>query len=165
MGSSVTEMFFGEYRHQLDEKCRLRIPAKLKEQLGAHPFIMKGPNKCLLVLKQDKANEFLDRQFGNVDMLDPKNNLSLRSITSSAFYAEEDKQGRILIPNKLLEHAGFKVKGGEIASRSVVTIGVMNRVEIWCEEVWDEYSDVDPDEFDNRLTETLEAMRKSARSE
>ena len=152
-------MFFGEYRHQLDEKCRVRIPAKLKEQLGSHPFIMKGPNECLLVLKQDDANEFLTRQFGNVDMVDPKNNASLRMITSSAFFADEDKQGRILIPNRLLEHAGFKVKNGEMVSRNVVTIGAFNRVEIWCEEVWDKYSDMDSEEFDKRLAETLNANK------
>ena len=121
-------MFFGEYRHQLDEKCRVRIPAKLKEQLGSHPFIMKGPNECLLVLKQDDANEFLTRQFGNVDMVDPKNNASLRMITSSAFFADEDKQGRILLPSVLREFAGIQ--------KEVVLAGVVSRIEIWSKDRW-----------------------------
>lgn len=155
-------MFFGEYRHQIDEKCRIRIPAKLREQLGVRPFIMKGPNNCLIVLKEEDANVMLARQFEGIEMVDPKLNFSLRMLTSSAFFAEEDKQGRIIIPAKLLEHIKLKDKNGEVVSRNVVTIGAFNRVEIWGEEAWDEYSDIDSEEFDLRLSETLKAGKTSS---
>ena len=148
---SVENMFLSEYRHQMDEKCRIRIPAKLRDALDANPFIMKGPNGCLLVINKREAKEFLNKEFGHVNMLDPKNNKALRMMASSAFFAEEDKQGRIILPTKLLEHAGFKQKDGEIVSRNVVTIGALDHVEIWCEEVWDEYSTGDADDYDASL--------------
>ncbi|MDR2201943.1 MAG: hypothetical protein LBP26_04180 [Clostridiales bacterium] len=154
-------MFFGEYRHQLDEKCRIRIPAKLREDLGEKPFVMRGPNHSLIVLREADANAMLTSQFGDVDMVDPsEDNFTLRMLTSSAFFAEEDKQGRILLPNKLLEHAGFKKKGSDEVNRNAVTIGALNRIEIWCESVWDGYyGDVPAEEFDKRLSERLKNKR------
>ena len=145
---AVENMFFNEYRHQMDEKSRIRIPAKLKEHLDPNPFITKGPNGCLIVLNQSDAKEFMQREFGHMNMLDPANNKARRLMSSSAFLAEEDKQGRFVLPTGLLKHAGFMQKDGTMVSRNVVTIGAIDHIEIWCEEVWDEYSEGDADDYD-----------------
>lgn len=137
-------MFFGEYRHQIDEKGRLRIPAKLKEQLGEHPFITRGANNCLLVLAEEEASKLFENKFGNADIVDSVNSKGLRLMASSGFPAVEDNQGRILLPQNLLKHSGIK--------KNVVTIGAYNRVEIWSEENWEIYSNVDAEEFDKCFT-------------
>lgn len=133
-------MFFGEYHHQIDEKGRLRIPTKLREQLGDNPFITRGSNNSLIVMPAEDAADMFKQRFGNVDIVDPENNKALRLMASSGFPATEDKQGRILLPQHLLRHSGIQ--------KNVVTIGAYNRVEIWSEENWDVYSNVDSVEFD-----------------
>lgn len=136
-------MFFGEYRHQIDEKGRVRIPSKLKDLLGDNPFITKGSNNCLFVIPKEQATKMFTDKFGGIDFTDPVNNKALRLLTASGTYAEEDKQGRILLPSSLLKHSKI--------SKNIVTIGAFNRVEIWSEENWDEYSNVDSEEFDKCL--------------
>lgn len=136
-------MFCGEYRHQLDEKCRIRIPTKLKDLLGEHPFITCGANNCLIVLPRAEADKIFEARFRSLDMLDPVGNKTIRIMASRGFVAEEDKAGRILLPQNLIRHAGIK--------KNIVTIGVYNRVEIWSEENWELYSDLDANDFDECL--------------
>ena len=142
-------MFFGEYRHQIDEKGRIRIPPKLKDMLGENPFITCGANNCLIVLPKQDADRIFDERFRSLDVLDPVNSKSVRIMASRGFIAEEDKAGRVLLPQNLIQHAGIL--------KNVVTIGAYNRVEIWSEENWNEYSDIDADAFDECLKAASEA--------
>ena len=136
-------MYFGEYRHQMDEKGRIRIPPKLKAMLGEHPFITRSggnsPNKCLIVLPEKDAARIFDAEFGTLNVL-TDDSKSVRVMASSGFVAEEDKAGRILLPQRLMEHAGL--------NKNIVTLGAYNRVEIWDEESWDAYSkgEAEPDD-------------------
>ena len=127
-------MFFGEYRHQIDEKGRIRIPPKLKAQLGERPFITRSSStsvhKCVIVLPAEDAAKIFDAEFGTLSAL-TDDSKSVRVMASSGFVAEEDKAGRILLPQRLIEHAGLH--------KNAVTIGAYNRVEIWSEESWDAY--------------------------
>lgn len=136
-------MYFGEYRHQIDEKGRIRIPPKLKAQLGENPFITRGSNNCLIVLPKNEATRIFDEKFRSLDVLDPVHSKSVRIMASGGFEAEEDKAGRILLPQHLIRHAGL--------IKNIVTIGAYNRVEIWSEENWNAYSDIDSAEFDECL--------------
>ena len=130
----------GEFRHQIDEKGRFRIPAKLKELLGENPFITRGSNRSLIVLRAEDAEKMFDERFGNIDALDPENNKAFRILSSGGFNAEEDKQGRILLPQALIKYAGIV--------KNIVSIGLHKRVEIWSEEAWEKYIDLTPEEFD-----------------
>lgn len=121
----------GTYRHQLDEKSRVRIPAKFKEKLGDTPFITKGTNGCLFVYSAEEAEKTFFKKFENNDFMDESESRVIRMLTSNAMWAEEDKQGRILLDSELINHAGIK--------KNIVTIGVYNRVEIWSEENWEKY--------------------------
>lgn len=132
--------FFGTYRHQIDEKGRLRIPAKLKDRLGEHPFITRGPKRSLLVIPEGDAERLFEERFQMLDPLDPESSKALRIMASSGFFAEEDKQGRILLPSVLIAHAGIK--------KNIVTIGSYTWVEIWSEENWEPYGNADPETFD-----------------
>lgn len=127
-------MYIGEYRHQMDEKGRIRIPPKLKAQLGENPFITRSSatsaHKCLIVLPCAKATEIFNAEFGNLSVL-TDDSKSVRVMASSGFMAEEDKAGRVLLPQRLIEHAGL--------GKNIVTVGAFNRVEIWSEQAWEAY--------------------------
>lgn len=126
-------MYFGEYRHQIDEKGRIRIPTKLKAQLGERPFITRSANnahKCLRVLPGAQANEIFNAEFGGLSVL-TDDSKAVRIMASSGFMAEEDKAGRILLPQRLIDYAHL--------SKNIVTVGVFNRVEIWDEDEWEAY--------------------------
>ncbi len=136
-------MFIGSYRHQLDEKMRIRIPVKLKAELGEKPFITIGSNNSLILYKNDDGERMLQEIYGKVNEHDPIKNRAMRMLASSGFFADEDKQGRIILPQAMLKHAKINKK--------IVTIGAVARVEIWSEEVWDEYTSDEEMTFDECL--------------
>ncbi len=132
-------MFIGQQSHQIDEKGRIRIPSKFKDELGHKPFITCGSNGCLFVYSGEEAKKVLFKKFNDNDFADAKSAKALRMLMSNAIFAEEDKQGRILLPQNLISHAGI--------IKNIVTIGAFNRVEIWSEERWNSYNQgVDFDE-------------------
>ena len=125
-------LLFGTYEHQMDEKKRIRIPAKLKDALGTTPIIMKVNCPYLVVYSQERASEVIRNRFaalidegGDEDNPDME---KLRDLTSNAQNAEEDKQGRVKLDGALVSHANLK--------KNVVTIGMVDRAEIWSAEDW-----------------------------
>ena len=143
------DMLTGEYHHQIDEKGRIRIPAKLKEALGVSPMITRGSNGCLFVFSKEQAKMF-EGSFDGDDFADTPRTRALRLISSSAVFAEEDKQGRILLPQSLIKKAGIV--------KNIVTIGAYDRVEIWSEERWAAYVEDDNMDFD----ECLKSLKKES---
>ena len=126
-------MLIGTFRHQVDEKKRMRVPSKLKESLGVGFIITKGTNGCLFAFSQDSFNEEVVEKTKNLSMFDAEVQKPLRILMSSAFETEEDNQGRILIPQELRTFASI--------TKKIVFVGVGSRVEIWAEEVWDKYNE------------------------
>ena len=138
-------MLIGEYKHQLDEKNRLRIPAKLKSKLGSNCIAMKGTNGCIFIFSQEEMEQTLNAKLRELPLGDLKAQKSLRTLFSSGYEIEEDAQGRFVLPGYLKEYA--KIKKG------IVSVGVGNRVEIWSQEAWEEYNgDVDFDAVMGDLT-------------
>lgn len=135
----------GTYHHQLDEKSRFRIPAKFKDKLGDTPFITTGTNNCLFVYSSQEAEKTFFKKFEDNDFMDEAQSRVIRMLTANAMWAEEDKQGRILLTNELINHAQIK--------KNIVTIGVYNRVEIWSEENWEKYV-----KENNNLDESLKSV-------
>jgi len=124
-------MLIGTYRHQIDEKCRMRMPTKFKDELGDNFIITKGTNNCLYAFSKDKFSE-LYQKLANLPIFDAEVQKPVRMVLSSAFETEEDKQGRILIAKELREYAKI--------TKNIVFIGSGSRVEIWSEEEWNAYS-------------------------
>lgn len=124
-------MFLGTYRHQIDEKCRLRMPSKFKESLKEGFIVAKGTNGCLFAFSCEEF-EALYKKLENVSLFDIEAQKPIRALLASAFVTEEDKQGRILLPPELRNYAKMV--------KNIVTIGVGNHVEIWAEEVFNEYN-------------------------
>lgn len=127
---SAEAMFLGTYRHQIDQKNRMRVPAKFKNELAGGFVVTKGTNSCLFVLP--KENNELFEKLAALPVFDVEAQKSVRAILSSAFEAEEDAQGRVLLPKELVAHAKIK--------KNIVFVGVGARVEIWAEEEWDAYN-------------------------
>lgn len=131
-------MFFGEFKHSMDEKCRIRIPAKLKQQLGLEFVITKGTNSCLFVFPKNYFEQEFLAKLNSVPTFS-SGQKPIRMLLSSSFQPEEDAQGRFVLPQNLKEHAKIL--------KNLIIIGVGNRIEIWSEEVWNEYKG--NDDFDN----------------
>lgn len=126
-------LFRGTYEHQLDDKNRLRIPAKFKKGLtgeaGEKTYsFARGMNKCIYVFPDDVLDELIEEL--SDERLGESNPASLLFF-SNIFPAEEDAQGRVVLPSRLKAIAGIK--------KDIVTVGRGKRLEIWSEENYNAY--------------------------
>ena len=118
----------GEYQHNIDAKCRLIFPIKLREALGEHFVIFKGLDNCINVYSQEKWAAF-EQQLAAL----PSKARKVQRFFSANFECEPDAQGRILIPQTLREYAGLR--------KDVTVIGMIDHVEIWDSAAWKAYND------------------------
>ena len=121
----------GEYKHSIDAKGRLAMPAKLRDELGERFTVTKGLDGCLAVYpeKEWEAREDRIRGLGNGE----KARRVKRYYFANAFDAQLDAQGRILIPAGLREFADLQ--------KDVVVIGQLDHAEIWNSEKWRIYNE------------------------
>ena len=125
-------MLISTYTHSMDAKGRVFMPAKFREELGENFIISQGIGKCLFVFSQESWLEFAGK-LKNVPITNKEAQHIARLLFASACECIPDKQGRILIPQRLRDFA-------EMADE-VVANGAMTRVELWSKKCWDEYLD------------------------
>lgn len=118
------------YVHQLDAKNRMRIPAKLREKLGADYSVTVGAGGCLCVYSNEQMKELKDT-LKKVNPYREEQVKAARFILFNTWDAEEDKQGRILLPENLRKYAKIQ--------KNVIVFQGPSSIEIWGEEVWNEY--------------------------
>ena len=123
-------MFERVYRHQLDAKNRMRIPAKFRDELGDNYTITCGASGCLYVFSEEEMSK-VKAELSKVSLFDEEAQKPLRLFVAMSWDAEEDKQGRILLPEDLRLYAGLE--------KDVVTIKNLNHLEIWSSSKWAEY--------------------------
>ena len=123
-------MFLGTHLPRLDEKGRLILPARFRDELAEGLVITKGQERCLYVFPVDEWGRITEglraapvtgkalRDYGRV-------------LFASASHEVPDKQGRITVPPGLREYAGL--------SRDCVVIGANTRVEVWDAAAWEQY--------------------------
>lgn len=133
-------MFMGEYKHTIDTKGRLIIPAKFRYDLGENFVITRGLDGCLFAypmsewkLIEDKLRQLPTNKKNNRDFV--------RFLFSDASECSFDSQGRINIPKQLRQHADL--------TKKCVVVGVSNRFEIWAEEQWELSIQETSDNFDD----------------
>lgn len=124
-------MLIGEYKHSLDGKGRISVPAKFRSELGASAIVTKGLEGCLFMYPKSQW-ELMASRLSNMPVSSSNARAFSRLMLSGAMEVEIDRLGRALLPGYLREYAGLE---GE----TVVT-GVYNRVEIWDKKSWTEYS-------------------------
>ncbi len=123
-------MFIGEYQHSIDNKGRLQIPAKLKQQLGKGAVVTKGLDNCLFLYPQ-KAWQVLADKLAKLPISKASTRAFARLMLAGAMDVEIDKQGRMLVPEYLRSYASLK--------RKVVIAGLYSRLEIWDQDLWNKY--------------------------
>ncbi len=118
----------GTYKHQLDAKFRLRLPAKLRAAFGGDFVVMHGMNGCLYVFGQEYFDACIGAKINAVPNFKQEYQHALRVLTELDI-PEEDAQGRFVLPSELREFAGI--------TKNIVVRGVGQRAEIWDEERWE----------------------------
>ena len=114
----------GEYQHSLDNKGRLFIPAKLRDELGEVFFITISMDRCLCAYSGESWKGLTER----VDAMPFVKQRKMRPLFAHAAKCELDAQGRILIPQNLRDYAGF--------TKNVTVVGCSNHAELWDSEAW-----------------------------
>jgi len=123
-------MLIGEYKHTIDSKKRLAIPAKFRPDLGERAVITKGLENCLVIYTL-REWERLAKKLEELPSAQADARNFVRMMLSGASDAELDKLGRILIPDYLKNYASLK--------KNVAVLGLSNKIEIWDGEKWEEH--------------------------
>ncbi|HTW04795.1 MAG TPA: division/cell wall cluster transcriptional repressor MraZ [Streptosporangiaceae bacterium] len=139
-------MFLGTHTPRLDEKGRLFLPAKYRDELAAGLILTKGQERCVYVFPMPEFERITEAM-----RTAPVTAKGLRDY-SRVFFASAsdevpDKQGRITIPPALREYAAL--------NRDCVVIGANTRLEIWDSQAWASYLDQQEDAFSEAAEEVL----------
>ena len=137
-------MFMGEHNHTVDAKGRIIVPAKFREELGEEFVVTLGLDGCLFVYPNNEWISFVNELKGLPGSKEARQ--LQRYFMAGAANCEVDKQGRILIPQKLRDHAGL--------DKELVFVGVLNKIEIWSKERWESNNTYDNmDEIAEHMSE------------
>lgn len=123
-------MFIGEYNHNLDEKGRLAIPVKFREELKGGAVVTKGLDGCLFLYTISEW-KILAEKLSNLPISQANTRAFARLMLAGAMDVTLDKQGRIIIPDYLRKFVNINKK--------VVINGLYNRLEIWDADNWESY--------------------------
>ena len=143
-------MLSGEYRHSIDLKGRVIIPSKIRDEMGSKIVITRGLDGCLFGYNE-KIWESILEKLNTLPFTKKDARNFTRFMTSGAITLEFDRQGRVNIPNYLNEYASL--------TKDVVIVGVINRIEIWSKDKWEEFmnnnieslSDISENLFDSNF--------------
>lgn len=143
-------MLSGEYHHNIDEKKRLIIPSKVRSEMGDRIVITRGLDGCLFGYNEKNWENIMEK-LNTLPFTKRDARNFTRFLTSGATLLEFDKQGRIVIPSYLLDYASLE--------KEIVIVGVINRIEIWANNKWEEFmtnnvdnlSDISENLFDSSL--------------
>ena len=133
-------MFTGEYRHTIDAKGRIAVPARFRGDLAGIAFVSRWMDGCLAIFPKDAWNELADR-VASLQVSDASARNFARFLFGGAFEIELDRQGRAVLPAGLRAEAGLN---GE-----AVVVGMRDHLEIWQPDRWAAYSSAmsDPEVF------------------
>ena len=124
-------MFTGEYRHSVDEKGRVAVPARFRAQLAEGAVISRWLDGCLAIHTRAGWDELSSRVAG-LPITDPNSRLFTRYVFAGALEAELDRQGRVVVPAYLREFAGL--------TGDAVIVGSRDHAEIWEPSRWAGYA-------------------------
>jgi MraZ protein len=121
-------MLLGEYEHTLDDKNRLTLPARFRQAFAEGIVVTRGMDGCLFAYTPGDWAALVEGRLATLDPLSKEGRRMQRFFYAGATEAELDKQGRVGIPQALLEHAKL--------GRDVVVAGVHDHLEIWDRAAW-----------------------------
>ncbi len=123
-------MLIGEYKHNIDTKSRMAIPAKFRREIGKRAVVTRGFDNCLFVYPI-KEWEKVAEKLSTLPMGTSDNRNFARMFLAGAVDVSLDSMGRVLIPDYLKKFASIKGR--------VVVTGVYKKLEIWDEGAWEKY--------------------------
>lgn len=131
-------MFLGTYHPLLDDKGRLVLPAKYREDLQGGVVVTRGQERCLYLFTRE---EFRSRteDLQRAPVSNRKTREALRMLAASAHDDVPDKQGRLSLPGPLRRYAGL--------DREIAVVGALSRLEIWDRSAWEQYQLQNEDAF------------------
>ncbi len=130
MVESGDVMLMGEYHHNIDEKGRIIIPSRLRDELGDNVIVTRGLDDCLFLYSMDEWSLLVSKLKSLPFTKRDARNFS-RMFLSGATGCLFDKQGRVKISSPLINYASL--------NHECVIIGVNDRIEIWAKEKWDKF--------------------------
>ncbi len=131
--------FSGEFRVNLDEKNRTRIPAKLRCHLGDDIVVCTGTNGCAFIMDNEEFAKRFETVRLDTKLSDEAKQRLFRKLSASVYHLTEDAQGRFTIPPRIKELIQ--------AEKGLVFLGVWDRIELWSEEKYADYIDPTNDEL------------------
>ncbi len=131
-------MLVGHYDHHMDAKNRVIVPFKLREIEGGEMltnafYLTKGPEGCVFAYTVSAWRRIIEERLGRSALPSRRMRELQRGFAGSAHYCTCDKQGRVVLPQELVDYAGL--------GREVTWIGAADRAEIWDSKGWREYEE------------------------
>lgn len=120
----------GEYHHSIDNKGRIIVPSKFRDELGDMFIITRGLDQCLFGYPVSEW-ALIEEKLKGLPLTKKDARAFTRFFFSGATESELDKQGRINIPAPLLQYGKLE--------KECVILGVSNRIEIWSKQIWEDY--------------------------
>lgn len=140
-------MFLGTYNFKLDDKNRIRVPAKFRADLGDNFYIIIGPNNSLYILGEDSISEMLEKmEF--IPLSDIEGQKAKSTFLASIHSPEIDNQCRFILPQNLRSYAGIE--------KGVVFVGAISKIEVWSQESYDSKNIFGKTSFD----ESMEKLKR-----
>jgi len=143
----------GEYAHSLDSQRRVAIPTCWRRKGEDNIFyLLPGRNGALQLIPEDSFKDLLEKA-RRVSFADPSASLALARLGSMAQECRCDRQGRVAIPQRLIDYANLK-------DGSVVMVGALTAVQIWSPEKWDTYRAADESVLDEiqKITDRSDSL-------
>ncbi|EIT84985.1 cell division protein MraZ [Fictibacillus macauensis ZFHKF-1] len=123
-------MFMGEYYHTIDEKGRMIVPAKFREELGTTFILTRGMDQCVFGYPLEEW-QIIEQKLKQLPFTKKDARAFTRFFFSGAAECQLDKQGRVNVASQLRDYAKLE--------KDCVVIGVSNRIEIWNKSIWEDY--------------------------
>ena len=140
-------MFTGTYENSIDSKNRLIIPAKYRNQLGGECVLSRGYDRCIYIYTMEDWGLLVEK-LKELRQSDPAIREFIRKLFSQASECKLDSQGRVIVPANLKRYARI--------DKDLVTLGAMDKIEVWSKEIFNENEDdnpMDDEDFIAKLAE------------
>ena len=142
-------MFLGTYEPRLDEKGRVILPARFRDEMEGGIVLTRGQDRCIYAFPAQEF-ESMTQDLRRAPLSSKQARDWVRVMLSGAYKELPDKQGRIVVPADLRTYAGL--------GRDLAVIGAGTRAEIWDAQSWREYLAVQEDVFSNQAEEVIPGM-------
>ncbi|HBM14987.1 MAG TPA: hypothetical protein DD381_01335 [Lentisphaeria bacterium] len=132
--NAIETLYAGEFTHSMDSQRRVAIPSEWRAKDGDNRFyVLPGRHNAVQLMPYHTFKSMAER-LKKVSSVDPKASLALAKLGASSRECLPDKQGRVHIPEQLLEHA--QIKRGSDVDSELVMVGVFNSIQIWSTANW-----------------------------